>query len=227
MIPAGDSHWKQNQSGEFKHNYRFRTPLAKKVDDKSKKHVQDMGRTIRSIVRTIGTLETAFVTVRGCFYGVLCAVEYGTLGWQMVLDLPLVRMALDLLRWFWRYARFVGRNVPLIGVLALIFGRVCLPMIRKAVQDLREFDLFNWLIDWSIYWLTDWLTDRLIDWLNVFDLSGINVRHSFFSRRLPIACWKNIPVGYRNDKESKVHVFGEKCGRAHCHGWGGSGDSRW
>ncbi|XP_055328697.1 uncharacterized protein LOC129581572 isoform X2 [Paramacrobiotus metropolitanus] len=124
----------------IEHSYQFTCTLAKSADDRTRTHLRNFGKTVKTIVKVVGSLEAAFVTLRGCFYALLNAIEYGAYGWNLLSGFPLVRLTIVTFRMFWHYLKVVGRKGPLVGFLALIctyVGRALIPVLKSLLQPLR------------------------------------------------------------------------------------------
>ena len=126
-----------SSTDEFDHNYKFQNHLAKAADERSKKHVKNLHKCVRNLVQMMGALEATYTTIRGCFYGSLCALEYGSHCWTLLRGFSIVRLLFGILTTFWRYVKYFGQKAPLVGVLALLctyVGRACVPIIRKLLS---------------------------------------------------------------------------------------------
>ncbi|GAV07230.1 hypothetical protein RvY_17096-2 [Ramazzottius varieornatus] len=131
-----------SSTDEFEHSFKFQNHLAKAADERSKRHVKNLHKCVRNLVQMMGALEATYTTIRGCFYGSLCALEYGSHCWNLLRGFSVVRLLFSVLRTFWRYVKVFGQRAPLVGLLALLctyVGRTCLPLIQKLLlQGSRE-----------------------------------------------------------------------------------------
>ncbi|OQV18582.1 hypothetical protein BV898_07408 [Hypsibius exemplaris] len=102
-------------------------------------HRPETDRSLHYVLEMIGTFETVLITVRGCLNGGRYVANFGASTWRMLMRIPVVRMAFNIFRWFWRYLKFVGRTGTLVGLFALLciyVGRAAMPLIRSAIEEL-------------------------------------------------------------------------------------------